>query len=206
MDDKTDELRDLFTEVTGEETVTESQSEPRGSLADVDEDAVEDRIRAVIDRMHDRFDFHTDLDDDALVRVVRAVYDGNDDATIADALAVDPDAVFEARMDLHLLTDDDTDFPFPLADLRTLLDQGGDSAEDTDLDAIAAALDVDRATVERAIRVARTRERIRSVSERFRSEFEDALPEAALAVSLTDAVKDDGLSEAAEDIETNTKF
>jgi hypothetical protein len=201
MNDRTDELRDLFTEVTGEETVTESQSDDRGSLADVDEAAVDDRVRSVIDRLRDHHDFDTSLDDDALVRVVRAVYDGDDDATIAADLDVSPEVVFAARMDLHLLTDDDTDLPVPLDEVRAAVERG-----DADPEALADDLDADPETVERALRVARTQERIRTVSRRFRSEFEDALPEAALAVSLTDSVTEDGLDEAAEDIETDTQF
>ena len=204
MDDKTDDLRDIFTDVTGEETVTESQSEGRGSLTDVDEDAVDDRLRAVIDRLREHHAFETDLDDDALVRIVRAVYDGTDDATIAAELDVDAETVFLARMDLHLLTDDDTDFPFSLAVIRERL--ADDAAGDPDAGALAVELGAEPVTVERAIRVARTQTRIRSVSQRFRSEFEDSIPEAALAVSLTESVKTDGLDEAAEDIETNTKF
>jgi hypothetical protein len=205
MDDKTDELRDIFTEVTGEETVTESQREGRGSLADVDDEAVDERLRAVVERMRDRYDFHTSLDDDALVRLVRAVYDGEGDDAIADALDTDPETVFGARTDLHLLTGADTDFPFPLGEIRTRLSDGGE-ADDLDPASVATALDADPTTVERAIRVARTQARIRAVSGRFRSEFEDAIPEAALAVSLTDAAREDGLGEAAEDIETDTKF
>jgi hypothetical protein len=201
MDDRTDELRDLFTEVTGEETVTESQSESPGSLADIDEDAVEERLRAVVARLRDHHDFDTALDDDALVRLVHAVYDGDDDETIAVDLDVSPETVFRARMDLHLLTDDDTDLPVSLDEARAVAERG-----DADPEALADELDTDPGVVARALRVARTQERIRTVSGRFRSEFEDALPEAALAVSLTDSVTEDGLDEAAEDIETDTQF
>jgi hypothetical protein len=202
MDDKTDELRDLFTEVTGEETVTESQREGPGSLADVDDEAVDERLHGVIDRLREHHAFHTDLADDTLVALVRAVYDGDDDATIAADLDTDPESVLEARLDLHLLLDGDTDGPVPLGDLRSRMTDNADP----DPEAVADAFDTDPATAERAIRVARTQERIRSVSERFRSEFEDIIPEAALARSLTESVREDGLDEAAEDIETDTKF
>jgi len=204
MNDRTDELRDLFTEVTGEETVTESQSESRGSLADIDEAAVEGRLRDVVGRLREHHDFDTALDDDALVRVVRAVYDGADDETIAVDLDVSPETVFRARMDLHLLTDADADLPVPLDEVRAVVGDADDGGVDPD--ALAAELDADPETVARALRVARTQARIRTVSERFRSEFEDALPEAALAVSLTESVTEDGLAEAAEDIETDTQF
>ena len=45
MDEKTAELRDIFIEATGSDTVTEQQSESRGSLADVDDpEATVDRL------------------------------------------------------------------------------------------------------------------------------------------------------------------
>jgi hypothetical protein len=201
MDEKTEELRDLFVEVTDEETVTERQEEGPGSLTDADEAAVADRIAAVVAEMRERYDFVTDLDADTLVTVVRGFYDGAADAAIADTLDTDPDTVFRARMDLHLL-DDDTEFPFDLADLR---DARAD-ADGSDAATLADTLDADPETVERALLVAETQKAIRRVSGRFRSEFEDAIPDAALSVRLTESAQEDGLEEAAEDIETDTKF
>jgi hypothetical protein len=58
----------------------------------------------------------------------------------------------------------------------------------------------------RSMLVAETQEAIRRVSGRFRSEFEDAIPDAALSTHLTESAQEDGLQEAAEDIETDTKF
>ncbi|SEN48509.1 hypothetical protein SAMN05216388_1003225 [Halorientalis persicus] len=202
MDEKTEELRDLFVEVTDEETVTERQEEGPGSLTDADEAAVADRIAAVVAEMRERYDFVTDLDADTLVTVVRGFYDGAADAAIADTLDTDPDTVFRARMDLHLLDDDDTEFPFDLADLR---DARAD-ADGSDAATLADTLDADPETVERALLVAETQKAIRRVSGRFRSEFEDAIPDAALSVRLTESAQEDGLEEAAEDIETDTKF
>lgn len=200
MDEKTEELRDLFMDVTDEATVTESQADERGSLAETDESTIDERLTAVIERMRDRYAFDTDLPIDALRQVVRGFYDGDDDATIASDIDADPNTVFRARMDLHLLDDADTDFAFDLADLRERSD------DDPDVPALADALDSDPATVARALRVVNTQEQIRRVSHRFQSEFEDALPDAALSVHLTESAKEDGLEEAAEDIETNTQF
>ena len=202
MDEKTEELRDIFVEVTDEETVTERQEEGPGSLADADEAAVADRIAAVIATMRERYDFATDLDDDTLATVVRGFYDGAADAAIAETVDEIPDEVFRARMDLHLLDDADTEFSFDLADLR---DARAD-AEDPDTAALADALDADPETVERALLVADAQATIRRVSGRFQSEFEDAIPDAALSIRLTDTAQESGLEEAAEDIETDTKF
>jgi hypothetical protein len=44
------------------------------------------------------------------------------------------------------------------------------------------------------------------VSNRYRAAFEDALPSAAISRRLAATARDDGLEEAAEDIETDVKF
>ncbi len=169
MDDKTADLRDLFVETTGEETVTETQTAARGSLStDDDADAVENALSALIDGMADRYEFDTDLPESDLRRVVRAFFDPetagvggswstNADAAVAASLPGDADAetVFHARMDLHLVADTDRDGPVPYTDLRALVstesptdgvDAGGDApdvdrdASVTDDAALAAAL------------------------------------------------------------------
>jgi hypothetical protein len=201
MDERTEELRDLFVDVTDEETVTESQSEDRGSLADADDDALAEALDAVVDRLRDDHDFETALSDGAYRRVVSGFYDGEDDETIATDLDGDPATVFRARLDLHLLDDADTDFPFDLATLRRHRD-----AAEPDPASLAEDLDADRETAARAVAVADTQARIRRVSHRFQSEFEDAIPDAALSVRLTETATESGLGEAAEDIETDTKF
>jgi hypothetical protein len=201
MDEKTEELRDIFMDVAEDGTVTESQAAERGSLADTDEADVADRVAAVVERMRDRYDFATDLPTADLVTVVRGFYDGDDDAAIADAIDGDPATVFAARMDLHLLADADTEFGFDLDAFRDRLD-----AEGPDSETLATEFDTDPETAARARRVLATKVAVRRVSHRFQSEFEDAIPDAALAVHLTAAAREDGLEEAAEDIETDTKL
>lgn len=197
MDEKTEQLRDIFMDVTEEETVTERQAEQRGSL--VRTESVDDRLAGVIGRMRERFDVETDLDDDQLCTVVRGFYDGDDDATIGERLGVSAAAVFEARMDLHLVSEDDA----PAVDTGRLREHRANGAS---VDEMAAELGVSRETVERALQVIESRERSRRVSHRFRTEFEEILTDADIAVRLTAEVKDDGLAEAAEDIETETDF
>jgi len=113
MDDKTAELRDIFLDATGgEETVTERQAERRGSLVDGDDpDAVDARLRDLVATMRERYDFDTDLDPDAYVALIRGFYDGADDATLADALDLSTEAVLRARLDCHLVREDDDETP-----------------------------------------------------------------------------------------------
>jgi predicted transcriptional regulator len=103
-------------------------------------------------------------------------------------------------LDLHLIRDRDTDAPFDLATLRDLLDDGRSTGE------IADALEVSESTVRRYRRVVEAQKEARRVSDRFRSEFEDALLEAGMGEEFTDEMADDGLEEATEGTETNVSF
>ncbi|MFC6726545.1 conditioned medium-induced protein 4, partial [Halobium palmae] len=107
MDEKTEELRDIFVETTGSDTVTEGQEEARGSLTD--ERSADERVAELVETMREEYAFVSGLDDDGYEAVVRRYHDGEDDAAIADALGVDPKTVFEARTDLHLVDDGDRD-------------------------------------------------------------------------------------------------
>ena len=120
MDDKTAELRDIFIDTTGSDTVTENQEEERGSLTADDSDS-EDRVAEIVATMREKYEFDTDLDDERLEEVVGRFYADESDAAIASALDRDEETVFEARMDLHLIRESDREAPFDLADLRTLL-------------------------------------------------------------------------------------
>lgn len=198
MDKKTEELRELFVDVTDAETVTERQSDPRGSIAEDETDR--DRLGEIVARMREEFGFDTSLSDDALVTVVEGFYGGDADTAIADDLDVSGETVFRARMDLHLLREGDADAPFDMAALRDLL------AEDAATSDIAEELDVSPSTVRRYRRVIRAREEARNVSDRFRSEFEDAIADADLTARMTSDMKEDGLEDATDGMETNVSF
>jgi len=197
MDEKTEELRDIFIDVTDEETVTERQEEERGSLT-VDEDDADAAIRDEIAEMRETYEFATNLDDADLRRVVSGFYEGESDAEIADDLDVSRRTVFRARADLHLVRD--TDAPFDLATLRDLLDEELTVAE------IADELDVAESTVRRYRRVVRARDEARRVSNRYRAAFEDALADVELAERMTEDVAEDGLDDATEGMETGVSF
>jgi hypothetical protein len=198
MDDKTEELRDIFLDVADDETVTETQEEGRGTLAG-DGPPVEERLRDVVERMRDRFDFATDLETDTYVEVVRRFYDGQADEQIAVDCDLDRATVFQARADLHLVRDDDA----ADVDLSEISERVADGADPL---SAAATLGYDEATAERAAEVLRAQNASRRVSQRYRSEFEEIMTDADMAVRLTASAQDDGLEEATEDIETDVQF
>jgi len=200
MDEKTEQLRDIFVDVADEETVTEQQKEERGSLADTDSGAVDDRLAEVIGEMRQRYGFETDCETTTLVQIVRGFYEGADDETVASELDLDPETVWIARMDLHLVGESDTDAPFELARLRDLL------VEDADEESIAAELDADEETIDHYRRVAATQNRARRASQRYRTAFEEILTDADLSVRHTASVQEDGLEEATEDMEVDVSF
>ena len=197
MDEKTEELRDIFMDISGEESVTESQAAGHGSLTDTDEATVEQRLGETVARMRERNGFRTELDDDALVTLVRGFYAGRDDAELAETLGVGEPAVVEARLDLHLLRESDTDAAFDVAAFRKRV--VADDPTDAEL---AAAFDIDAELAARYRRAFEAQAAARGVSYRFTSEFEDALAEAGLATQLTAAVRETGLDEATEDIDS----
>ena len=198
MDDKTAELRDIFLDVAGDETVTESQSEQRGTLVG-DGEPVEERLVDVIERMRERFTFETALDTATYAAIVRRFYDGQADEQVAVDLDLERATVFRARADLHLLREDDAD-DVDLAAVRERVADGADPM------AAAATLGYDEPTAERAAEVLRAQDASRRVSQRYRSEFEEILTDADIAVRLTASAHEDGLDEATDDIETDVQF
>jgi hypothetical protein len=200
MDDKTEELRDLFLDVTDEQTtVTESQEEGRGSLTD-DGRPVDERLQSVIEQMQAKFTFETDWHTETYCDLVTGFYDGNDDTALASTLDKPPKRVFWARMDLHLIRDDDPDG----------VDESARSAisdrPDDDPSALADDLGVTESTVERCRGVLAAEDRSRRVSHRFQTAFEEILTDADLTVQFTADAHDDGLDEATDGAEVDVDF
>lgn len=200
MDNKTRELRDIFVDVAGDETVTERQAEARGSLANEDAERVAERIEGVIERMRERYEFDSDLPIESLCAVVRRFYDGESDGEIAEVLDVTRHEVFLARTDLHLLRESDTDAPFAFDELRELLDADYTVAES------ATILDVAESTVRRYRRIVHTQRESRQVNGRFRDEFEELLTDADLGTRMTEDVHQTGLEDATDGMETDVSF
>lgn len=194
MDEKTEELRDIFMDVTDESTVTERQEDARGSLTR--EGSPAERTEGVIEAMDERYDFETDLTHETLVRLIRAFYEGDGDDAIADAVGESRHTVFRTRMDLHLVRESDRDAPFELDALRERLE------DDETVSEVATALDAAESTVRRYRRVVETQAERRAVGDRFREAFDEIYLDADLT-SHTDDVTRDGLDEATEGMEND---
>jgi hypothetical protein len=199
MDEKTAELRDIFIEATGADTVTETQQAERGSLT-ADERRARERVATLVETMRERYDFETDLSVDALVELVERFFDEEDDEQIAAALDSDAETVFRARLDLHLLREADRDAPVDLAELRSLM------AESADLATCAAELDVEESVVRRYYRVVEARNEARRANYRFSDEFAELLTDSDLSGRLASDARESGLQEATEDMETDVSF
>ncbi len=195
MDEKTEQLREIFTSVTDEESVTESQEDTRGSL-ERDERSIDERLEALIERMHERYGFEVELETGQLVAVAKRFYADEDDDAIADALDVDAREVFEARLALHLVGEEDADG----VDLTALRDREGDDER------LAAEHGVDVDRIRRYRRIAAARERSRAANDRYREEFDDLLGDSALTTRMATDVREDGLEDATEGMETDVSF
>lgn len=199
MDEKTEELRDIFVETTESDTVTESQAESPGSLTDTPDDVTE-QLETLLDRMREQYTFETELDTDSLLGVLRRFYDDESDEAIADALDCDPETVREARLDLHLVRETDREAPFEFDQLRRLL------AEDVPLAERAEQLGVDVDVAAEYSAVAAADRRSTRANNRFRDEFAELLTDAELTGQLAADTREDGLEEATEDMETDVSF
>jgi hypothetical protein len=198
MDEKTAELRDIFIDVTDDDSVTEKQEEPRGSLAE-DETEIEGKLRTAIEQMRAQLAFETDLSLDGLIQVVRGFYDDKSDESIADTLDLDRETVAQARHDLHLIRERERDVPFDTDDFQELLAEEYTPAE------IADELALNESTAQMYYRVVETQEEIRRVNSRYTNEFEELLTDADLE-DHTEDVTEDGLDEATEGMETDVSF
>lgn len=197
MDEKTAELRDIFVETTGEEEVTAAQSADRGSLLD---DPDDDRVREVLSRLREETAVATALSLAEHERVVRLFFRTDSDAEIAAELDFDPEVVRQARLDAHLVRETDRQVSFDRERLRRLVAEGVSATE------AARAVDADEATVTRHTAVIEAELASRRHNHRFRDELVQLLSDAPLSERLATDTRDDGLEEAAEDIETNVKL
>ncbi|MEZ3142381.1 conditioned medium-induced protein 4 [Halobaculum sp. MBLA0143] len=197
MDEKTAELRDIFVETTGEESVTEDQSADRGSLLD---DPDDDRVRAVLATLREETAVETDLPLDAHERVVRLFFEGLSDAEIATELDCSAEAVFRARLDAHLVAPSDRETTLDRDRLRRLV------REEISLAERAAAVDADETTVTCQSAVIEAEIASTRHNHRFRDELATLLSDAPLADKLASGAREDGLREATEDIETDVQL
>ncbi|AGB35910.1 hypothetical protein [Natronococcus occultus] len=196
MNDKTEELRDIFTDVTdGEETVTEAQENDRGSL-EKDERTDRERLESVVTQMKERYGFEGPFSTDEYIEIAEGFYDGRSDADLADELGVDEDDVFEARLSLHLVDENDADE----VDLVAIREREENDAT------LAEEYGVDEERIERYRRVAAAQDESRAANDRYRDEFDSVLADADLSERMATDVREDGLEDATEGMETDVEF
>lgn len=198
MDEKTEELRNIFMEVAEEDTVTERQEESPGTLTG--EQPVDDRLDALIARMREQYEFDTGLDTEQLRTIARGFFTGISDEELAERIDEGPESVFLARLDLHLLRESDRDVSFDFEEFREAI-ASGESPEN-----LATRFDADEAEVKRARLVVNAEREMRKTNYRFRDEFDELLGDGDLAEHITEEVTDDGLKDATEGVEVNTSF
>lgn len=198
MDEKTEELRDIFLEVADEETVTESQSDERGTLRGGGD--IEEQLRDVISEMDDRFEIETSLDESDLVELVRGFYDGDSDTALADRLDVSRRTVVRARVQLHLIRDRDRAAPFDVDEAIRLREGGATMKE------LATRYEASESTIRRYLRVKEMDQRSRQVNQRYRTMFDSIIGDSDIATRLTEDVHEDGLEDATEGMESNVSF
>ena len=218
MDEKTAELRDLFVDATGSESVTERQDAARGTLSNPDDAAVNAQCLELIAAMRERYGFSTGLGDDAYAIVARGRFEEADDEAVAAALhetldaqdepavkpdTVDGETVRKARLDLHLVREADRevdDDAFAYADLKRLTAAGESIVE------CAETLEASPDLVARYATVARVDITSTQANDRFRDAFRDLLTDADIEGALASDARKDGLHDATEDIETDVSL
>ncbi|MDY6779128.1 MAG: conditioned medium-induced protein 4 [Halobacteria archaeon] len=195
--EKAEELRDLFVEVTDESTVTEEQREKRGTLKDDEE--IDEEVREIVEEMTDEYGIRTKLDTDQLVDLVRLYYEDLSDTEIARELG-DEDlnkTVSRARIKLHLLRESDFDAPFDVDELRDLLDEERSTSE------MADELGVSESTVRSYANVVEAERESERVDHEYVERFEAVVEDREISEQMTSAAKDDGLTDATEDMEVD---
>lgn len=198
MDEKTEELRDIFIDATGSETVTEHQAESPGSLA---EDATDgERVRELLTELHDTHEPETDLDTGDYETLARLFFEDADDETIAEEVGIDTATAFRARLDCHLVRESDRDAPFDIDELRSLLVADVPPAE------CAEQLGVEQSVLDEYVAVVETQLASTRANARFRDGLAELLSDEELGERLAAGSRDDGLDEATEDMETNVSL
>lgn len=200
MDEKTERLRDLFMDVAGGETITERQQESRGSLGTSEQ--IDEHLQSVIEIMIDRYGIETTLSIDDLVTLVKRFYAGDSDSEISDALEknVSPGTVTRARINLHLVTEDDKNPSFDFESFRAHVSNSIPIAE------IASEFDISETTARRYRQIVEIETERRLVGDRYRDEFSRIIEDRDLSDQLTKEIHESGLEDATEGLETNVSF
>lgn len=198
MDEKTEELREIFLDVADDDTVTEHQDDDRGSL-ESDRD-IETELQEVLKEMRDRYEFRTDFTNKRLIDLVKGFYEGNSDEELADSFDVATDTIREARLDLHLVRSAERDAPFDVTAASRAHTDGAT------IDDLCERYDVSPSLMREKLRIHEVDQRSRQVNQRFRDAFDSILADMELTTRMVSDVHEDGLEDATDGLETNVSF
>jgi hypothetical protein len=203
MTDRREELQELFESVTGTDAVTERQRHDRGTLSGGGDGRP--GLLETIDELRSTLEVETDLSRPALATIVEGFYEGEADREIAQSVTAAHETVTardvaEARLDLHLLRDEER--PPEAATEALVAVEAGEAT----VDAAASAVDRPPATIRRWLAVRRCLAERRRVADRYRQAFEDHLADREIADRLTASLEDTGLEGAVADQEVDVEF
>lgn len=187
---ETAHLRELFTDITGQSSVTEEQRQTHGTVRT--EKEVTDTIQAIIDEIRDRYSIDTTLDDDDLIDIVRGFHQGLSDRAIARTLGnVNLDrAVARARLQLHLFRDVDFEAPFDIDRLEELWANGQSTSD------IANKLEVSPSTVRFYRTAVAAREDAQRVNHQFQMRFAELFDGHNFSEHLVSSLRHEGITDA----------
>lgn len=188
--ERTARLREIFLDVSDDETVTEHQQDTHSTL---NSHAADERLGAIVREMCDKYDIRTSFEEDELVELVRLFHEGHSDTAIARTLGNEnrDRTVARARINLHLFRESDLEAPFDMERHQELVEEQASTA------AMATALDVSKSTVRAYRRTLDTKRAAAAVNHTYRTRFQEALADSEMArpESVRDALFD-GLDDA----------
>jgi hypothetical protein len=190
--DKTEQLRALFEDVTGESAVTRHQHETRGTLTTRGE--IDDKLESIVREMCSRYDIQTSIEIPTLATLVRLFHAGATDTEIARQLDADVSdrTVTRARINLHLFRERDSDAPFDLARFRDLTTDGVALQDAVD------KFDVSESTLRFYVRLLDAEQVARNANHQYQQRFSDVLAEFEPTESIQPSGLADGLDDAIE--------
>lgn len=192
-EDRTERLRELFVDVTGDTTVTEQQ-EPSPTVLGTQHDS-DATLRETIQEMCEEYGIQTSLTVDELATVVRLFYDERSDTAIARELGDSSRdrTIARARINLQLFRETDFEAPFDLTHLREMM------TNDLPTTSIAEQFNVSETTVRSYRRLLEQEREAIATDYAYPTRFQEILADDEFDDREPDpTLRYDGLSDAIE--------
>ncbi|MBT8507445.1 response regulator receiver protein [Methanomicrobiaceae archaeon CYW5] len=188
MNQRKQELLDLFTNITSKTTIVEPMRKIHGTLRD--KEAIEREVALIMREVLDQGHFKTKLAPRQLAQLVCAYYDNKNDTEIARTLGDEKlsKTVARARVRLKLFRELDFKMPFDPAQMEALLDSGKTMKE------ISEELGISPSTLREYRHVIESQRD--PTLDPFLERIRDVMEDRDLTESMTGGVVNDGLSEA----------